>query len=332
MANHIKDWFNKAVNTFRLLRLVERSHFVYGLNRDESKKLFKKSVYLMEIETFSFCNRKCWFCPNSIIDRASNNIYLDSELYKKVLSDLQAIDYNRTISYGRYNEPLADAVILERIALARKLLPNARLHISTNGDYLTQELLNNLNGAGLNNLSIQVYFDGNGDNNAYNDIVADEACMETGKKTGVLLYKAYFIPQRIVRFHGKFRNIDIAVTAKNFISEGVNRGGLVNIPSSYMRTAPCHVPFTAMYIDYNGSVMPCCNLRSDYTGHKKYILSTLDLKNSDIFTAYSASSSVKWRKSLLNFLQKEVPCDTCHFHEARFFKNIINKTAEKSIN
>ena len=34
-----------------------------------NKDLFKKHLKLIEIEVFSFCNRKCWYCPNSYIDR-----------------------------------------------------------------------------------------------------------------------------------------------------------------------------------------------------------------------------------------------------------------------
>ena len=35
----------------------------------------------------------------------------------------------------------------------------------------------------------------------------------------------------------------------------------------YVRTERCLKPFTSMYIDYNGSVMICCNLRSDIKQH-----------------------------------------------------------------
>lgn len=35
------------------------------------KNIFKENVKLVEIGISSFCNRKCWFCPNSIVDRFS---------------------------------------------------------------------------------------------------------------------------------------------------------------------------------------------------------------------------------------------------------------------
>lgn len=36
-----------------------------------------KNLRLIEIELFSYCNRKCNWCPNKYIDRKSNIIYLD---------------------------------------------------------------------------------------------------------------------------------------------------------------------------------------------------------------------------------------------------------------
>ncbi len=325
MVNYIKDWYSKTVNTLRLINLIEKSHFVYGLSHNESRRLFKKSIFLVEIETFSFCNRKCWFCPNAVIDRVSNNIYLDSELYKKILLDLQSIDYGRTVSYGRYNEPLADNIILERISLARKLLPKARLHISTNGDYLTRTLLSKVYNAGLRNISIQVYLD-NG--RSYSDMAANTACIDMMKKIEIMLRKVSFVHNRITKFCGRFRDMDITMSSRNFLLDGVNRGGLVDIPSLYIRTLPCYAPFVAMYIDYNGSVMPCCNLRSDYKGHQQYMLSSLNLKDSDIFNAYSAQTAAAWRRKVIRFGLKESPCNDCHFREVKFFKSVIDKVVK----
>ena len=70
---------------------------------------------MVEIEVFSFCNRRCWFCPNSTIDRHSSNIFMDENLYHSILSDLNKIKYKGIISYSRYNEPLADRIIIEEI-------------------------------------------------------------------------------------------------------------------------------------------------------------------------------------------------------------------------
>ena len=38
--------------------------------------IFQRAVRMVEIEVFSYCNRRCWFCPNATIDRISKNIYM----------------------------------------------------------------------------------------------------------------------------------------------------------------------------------------------------------------------------------------------------------------
>ena len=38
---------------------------------DDAKALFKTHVSNVEIETFSYCNRVCGYCPNATHDRRS---------------------------------------------------------------------------------------------------------------------------------------------------------------------------------------------------------------------------------------------------------------------
>ena len=112
---------------------------------------------MVEIEVFSLCNRTCWFCPNSYIDRRSENKLMNEGLYSKILGNLQEIGYNGTISYSRYNEPLADPIIFDRIKQARDTVPKELLHFNTNGDFFNKEILQKLYDVGLRSLNIQVY-------------------------------------------------------------------------------------------------------------------------------------------------------------------------------
>src|SRR5688572_22288689 len=91
------------------------AHFRAGLSTHEARALFAESVDLVEIETFTFCNRKCWFCPNAAMpfrqDKPGTQ-YMDEALYLRILGDLNSIQYKGQIQFGRYNEPLADRIIL----------------------------------------------------------------------------------------------------------------------------------------------------------------------------------------------------------------------------
>jgi MoaA/NifB/PqqE/SkfB family radical SAM enzyme len=269
---------------------------------------------MVEIETFTYCNRRCWFCPNASLpqrqDKAGNQ-YMDRALYKRILDDLESIGYRGNVQFGRYNEPLAERdVILDRITMAREWLPRAWLYTHTNGDFLTRDYLYALYIAGLNELQIQTYLG--------NDERWDEQAMlkRQAQQLGKLGLKIERIGCAVygMRHQHKtdYPGMDVWVDARNFDAIGTDRGGLLPIRQEEPRTAPCLVPFSALYIDWNGSVMPCCNLRSDVPEHQQYVACRLQ-DGFSIFDAFVALHS--WRKSLMRFGPKAAPCATCRYDE-----------------
>src|SRR5271168_5224699 len=76
-----------------------------GITIESAKFLFKKFVDLVELENHSYCNRTCWFCPNSFLDRRGPNLVMSDGLYSKVLDDLASIDYSGTLVWAGYHEP-----------------------------------------------------------------------------------------------------------------------------------------------------------------------------------------------------------------------------------
>ncbi len=48
---------------------------------DEQKVLFKKFVCIVNLETSTYCNRKCEYCPVSLNDSRKNQVYMTEELY-----------------------------------------------------------------------------------------------------------------------------------------------------------------------------------------------------------------------------------------------------------
>lgn len=132
---------------------------LYYRVRDGSsaQQLFKNIVFDITIETSSYCNRRCFYCPNSLHDRISKQVLLDSELFERLVGDLGSIDYSRRIQLGYYNEPLADPTIVDKVGRLRSALPGAFISIFSNGDYADEELLARLRAAGLNELSISLH-------------------------------------------------------------------------------------------------------------------------------------------------------------------------------
>lgn len=278
-------------------------------------EFFKKSVEMVEIEAFSYCNRKCWFCPNSSIDRFSENIYMNETVYLNILNDLSKIKYDKTISFSRYNEPLADKIILTRLKQANRLLPDAYLHTNTNGDYLTSEYLEQLIDAGLNSLNIQIYL-------AENEIYSNELIFKKAQKHIESINLPYKIisslEDEIVKIKFTHPNLALYLQGRNFRKNGVNRGGLIDTIETYNRTEPCFIPRQHIYIDYNANVVPCCNIRSDAETHKAMIMG--NLKDNSIFEIFSGENLSKLRTRLAKKGEKPAPCNSCYFLIAESFK------------
>jgi radical SAM protein with 4Fe4S-binding SPASM domain len=277
---------------------------------------FKKDLHLIEIELFSFCNRTCWFCPNSVIDRRSKNIEMSEKTYLSILEQLRDIEFNGEITYSRYNEPLSQKeLFLKRIAQARELLPNCKLKTNTNGDYLTQEYIKFLHAAGLNELFIQQYsLDKIYDHEKlHNDI------LNKIKKLNLPYELIYELFNYKIEYKLFYENMRIQIRARNFNLDGSSRGEMLDLAKNYTRIKKCTQPFTDMYIDYNGNVMVCCALRSDIKNHTNGLMGNVN--QSPIWDIYYNEKYTPWRNHHLNDGPKEGVCKTCK-HGLKYEDNI----------
>jgi MoaA/NifB/PqqE/SkfB family radical SAM enzyme len=284
-------------------------HFRPIQDRCQAIGLFRRSVTMVEVEVFSYCNRRCWFCPNSVIDRQTRTEYMAEDLYLRILDQLRDADYRQMISYSRYNEPLADRIILRRIAQAKARLPEALLHTNTNGDYLTAEYLDELADAGLRSLNVQVYL---GNDDRYDHERMRTKLQRTIEQLGVNAAIVRDEPGVWLEAAAEASGVRMRIYARNFEINGCNRGESVPIRIAERRTSPCLSPFHHVYIDFNGKVMPCCNLRSDVPSHADAIVDDLNRAH-DLFLVYAGETMAAWRRSLIGFGGKSGHCSTCSF-------------------
>jgi hypothetical protein len=294
------------VGTFR----ITFEHFSNELTPDRAKALFKSSVSQVEIETFTYCNRTCWFCPNARIDRRSENRYMDEALYLRILDELAAIDYDKVITYSRYNEPLADRIILTRLRQARQALPKALLSTHTNGDYLNRAYLDELRDAGLNRLRVQVYAGNKPE--PFDDRRILIRMIQRIKNLG-LPYQIVTAAQG-VRYMAlvDYQGMEVTFDVRNFAAIGVDRGQTVILPRPYERRSPCLIVFQHLYIDHDGTVVPCCNIRSDEPQHAPFLIDRLS-ENRSIYQAFANSPLAHWRRALIGLGPKAKPCSTCAY-------------------
>ena len=314
---------------------ITQDHFRPGdqLTDEQARNLFAQSVSLVEIETFTFCNRTCHFCPNKDMpfrqDKAGGK-FMDTDLYSRILRDLHSISYTGSVTYSRYNEPLAERdTILARIREARMWLPQSFLFTHTNGDYLTRDYLDALRIAGLNRLAVQSYL---GNDERWDDKRMLARQTQQLKRLG-LSVKVRTIHHPGVRYMvvTDYPDMEVTLDARNFDAIGTDRGGLVQINVQQSRQSPCFVPFTAVYIDWNGSVVPCCNLRSDVPSHAPYVVANLS-DGTSIFRAWADLHA--WRRSLLTFGDKKPPCSTCAYESIAYNPQLdanLNRLHEKYV-
>jgi radical SAM protein with 4Fe4S-binding SPASM domain len=289
--------------------IVRPEHFSRSLPPDIARRLFKESVQLVEIETFTYCNRTCWFCGNAKINRRGKNYYMDEDLFLKILHDLASIDYRGRVTFHRYNEPLSDRIILTRVRQARELLPDAELMTHSNGDYLTRELLDELRAAGLNQLRVQVYL---GNEERFTDTAVLTRMAQRLRDLGLPFEFTAAQQNALYAARVRYQGMEVTFESRNFDLHGVDRGQTVELAARHRRVSPCLIVFQNVYIEHDGSVVPCCNIRGDEPEHRPYVVDKLTPERS-IFAAYANSALAEWRQSLLAYGDKQKPCNTCAY-------------------
>ena len=75
-------------------------------------KLFEN----IQVQTCSWCNLKCKFCPNSYLDRPREA--MDMAVYDRIIQELRDINFSGRFSPFLMNEPLLDNRLPARTALS----------------------------------------------------------------------------------------------------------------------------------------------------------------------------------------------------------------------
>lgn len=279
-------------------------------DKQAQKQLLKDNLRVIEIEISSFCNRTCWFCPNSIIDR-KQTIQLPESVFLRCIDNLAEIEYEGTLNFHRFNETLADKeLILKRLSQARSKLPKAKLGIFSNGDYLTREYLDELRDAGMSYMIMSYYLKKS--ENFDKTKVLKPAMQKMADKLKLHYEVSIDTPQEYgITF--KYPGVDyILYRCWNPDISGIDRGGVIEQISqreTTRRDFGCHFPLRSLYIDYNCLAMPCCHLRSDIDTHKDFIMG--DVRDMDLFELFSSPKYIAMRQILVPNTSKSGPCATC---------------------
>lgn len=282
------------------------------------KDMFNQYVAQVEVEVSSFCNRRCSFCSNSLADRRADHRRMDDALFSRIVTQLSSLGWRGVFGFHRYNEPLSDRdYILRRVAEVHHHLPAALLRIYTNGDYLTADYCEALYGAGLRSMIVSAYPpEGAGCTSALLHQLIETSAARIG-----LPYKIIDECDGDICAQVEFRDMQVTLQARDFV-RGENgrgeilsydRGGTVPVSTPYQRVSPCFRPFLELQVECDGTVMPCCNLRSDVPAHAGCAITRLT-PETDLLEVWSSEAFTNWRRSMLDFSPKAPPCSGCRMH------------------
>lgn len=268
------------------------------------RDLFARYVDQVEIENHNFCNRICWFCPNSFIDRRTKLIRMKDRVFEKIVEDLAEVDYDGNLTWSRYHEALADHSIFDRIAAARRALPRATLVVISNGDYMDRSTLPQLDAVGVDRLILDLYLP---EGKERDPDAQAKGLAQFSRRTGLELK-----PSSKVGYVITGTRLKATLEIPSYTSDDIStRGGLVEVPklATYRRRAVCLAPVRHLVIDYNGSGMLCCQTRSDAAGHESAIIGDLNQPGYGLFHLYRDLGAA--RRALLAPGEKTGVCRSC---------------------
>jgi radical SAM protein with 4Fe4S-binding SPASM domain len=227
MNNFVSDSYYRLARTTPVCHLHNQlrrwlHHWRYGVN---SVSMFRN----VEMEINSMCNRKCWYCPNSLAERPLG--YMSEALFNKIIAELREMDFDGSVSYHFYGEPMLDKRLLTLVEYTARWIPRCSPVIYSNGDFLTVDLFRQFVRRGRARFFITQHDDLMP---SHLQQILDEATDEE---------KAH-----IVVHFGK----DVCTT---------NRSGLIATRKLVggPLVMPCDWPLATMVITMSGNVVPCCN-------------------------------------------------------------------------
>jgi MoaA/NifB/PqqE/SkfB family radical SAM enzyme len=227
------------------------------------------------------------------------------EIFEGAIRDLESIAYKGRLFFHLYNEPLAEPeTLLDRMRYARRRLQRSIFSITTNGDYLSRKLFEELQDAGCDNISVSIYGPGQGQ---WEDNYIRNAVGLTARRLGLdatMIEK----PGQSFSIAGRIGQVSLNIAGRNLWETGYDRGGLVPELAAH-RSSPCLSPFSDVNVDFRGYVLPCCNVYTDRESHKAYTFG--NLADMDIFSAYASTVAQTWREKLLNFDPGGSLCGNC---------------------
>ena len=216
--------------------------------------------------------------------------------------------------FGRYHEPLSDDIIITRINQAANILPRVRISLNSNGDYFSVNKMDKLIENGLSDMRVMIYLPSQ---KSYRDYLAEKSIFEFARKHVLTIEKKSYLEgvyQEYIVVKPESYNPALTIHCENYREPGFgcDRGSSLPSLRRRKREVACYAPFFEINVDFNGMLMPCCNLLSDIDSHLEYIFGSL--KEMDVLQAYNTHIAKKFRRDILSVDSLPRVCKYCEYY------------------
>ena len=283
--------------------------------------LYMHNLRTLEIETVSYCNNKCEYCPVSFSDQHIEEV-MSKELFIDIIDKAIRCKSIREVTFHFYGEPTLDPYFEHRIQTLSNT--NIKLDLHTNATFLDKSKISLLKNSGVLNKVIVNY--PSNDETEYNRITNSNNFSNVYKNIILLCESGLPVvlningepEQRSVNktnideWFGTYKSVKIE---ENIMTDRC--GLLENKYSQNIRLktlAGCEKLIRNAVISVNGDFIICCN---DF--RKKYVLG--NIADGEIDEILKGNKYISIRNTLLGLIPSDddLICHSCW--EARINKH-----------
>jgi len=238
----------------------------------------------VEIEINHACNRSCSYCPNSVEERKTKG-RMSRELYQNILENLAEIGFCGRLSYDFYNEPMLHPELNFFVSQSKKILPQTKIHLYSNGTLLSATQFRRLSDSGVDHFTITRH----------------EEDFSEGKN---------YIFEEVYRDLGPTDKMKVSYRSFQDLHL-VNRGGLLkHLGQEGLPLHPCHLPSHMLTVTVDGRILSCFE---DFREEQVFG----DLKTQKLIDIWQSPPYSRFRRDLKNGLRHlHAPCKNCNRREA----------------
>ena len=255
-----------------------------ALSRTGLRNPFSKMFNVIEFETTSYCNRKCSYCPNVDFERFGDDddFFMKEKVFHTLINQLEELNFNGLISPHLYGEPMSDHRMLSWSKYIKERLPNSRLKIVTNGDFLNEKNFFEYLSAGVDVFYISKHAK-----------ALKKPCRELLQNLDKNQIKKHILVQD---FYADFYENQKMFT---------NRGGSIGLDEGNKKKPPVNCSYaTYPVINTYGDLILCCQ---DF--HNKYIFG--NIMNRKLGDIWFDKKNIELRKRIYDYKLDLKICRDC---------------------